>query len=452
METLFLSLSQRRRPEDVAELVRVQLQGRLSRGEAEILERAAQGALSRRLSGYTSMLQDFARPRGLVASVARAQELFATAEALSAEACADPRAVEHFIRTVGAEIRKCFGASDFLHDRLNGEGRATAGLDISRRRYNRGFRLLRRMEVKLAGLVRELERLELTQVGKSGLATRIPRDDFMASESSACFIAYLVARMNLRSEFTISGQQRPLDAVAAMLLARCERDPSASWLAVAHVHPQREVLARLGERDKLALFATWFGLLRQIAARLEETWGRSRFDLRTMIVRRGNDSSTWNATAGAWNKARDHFIALVYALGMENVFDAMWPGKVMRLMAADVAAWHRVAGGGLDPGTGVWAELPHPWDVLAGKVRCSRSTRGGGVRAARRRPGQERVDHAAPARQGGAVPADAGARSRRDREQPAPRGRAALGRVVLGQAGDREAADDGSDDGDRRVT
>ncbi len=373
METLFLSLSQRRRPEDVAELVRVQLRGRLSQGEAEILERAARGALSRRLAGYTSMLQDFARPRGLVAQVARARELFATAEALSAEACCDPRVVEHFIRTVGAEIRKCFGASDFLHDRLNGDGRAEAGLDISRRRYNRGFRLLRRMEERLAGLVRELERLELTQVGKSGLATRIQRDDFMASESSACFVAYLTARMNLRSEFTISGQQRAFDAIASMLLARCVRDPATSWLAVAHVYPEREVLARLTERDKLSLFSTWFALLRQIAARLEETWARSRFDLRTMIVRRGNDSSTWNSTAGAWNRARDHFIALVYALGMEDVFDTMWPGKVMRLMAADVAAWHRIAGGGLDPGTHVWAELPRPWEVLAGTVRCSRA-------------------------------------------------------------------------------
>ncbi len=151
----------------------------------------------------------------------------------------------------------------------------------------RGFRLLSRMEKKLAGLVRELERLELTQVGKSGLATRIPRDAFMASESSACFVAYLVARMNLRSEFTVSGQQRAFDEIAAMLLTRCRRDPATSWLCIAHVHPTEEVLGHLDEVDKLALFAAWFDLLRRIAARLSETWSRSRFDLRTMIVRRG---------------------------------------------------------------------------------------------------------------------------------------------------------------------
>lgn len=373
MDALFLSLSQRRRPEDIAELVRRQLGARMSKTEADLLWRAAKGSLSRRLFGYTSMLEDFARPRGLVAQVARARELFRTAEALSAEACADPRVVEHFIRTVGAEIRKCFGASDFMHDRLNGDGRAEAGLEISRRRYNRAFRLLGRMEKKLAKLVRELERLEITQVSKSGLAIRIPRDAFFASESSACFVAYLVARMNLRSEFTVSGQQRAFDEIAAMLLARCRRDPTTNWLAVAHVHPQAEVLARLSDEEKLGLFGQWFALLRQIAVRLEETWSRSRFDLERMIVKRGDDSSTWNAAAGAWNQAREHFIALVYALGMEEVFDAMWAGKVMRLMAADVAAWHRAVGGGLDPSTHVWAELPRPWDVFTGKARCSRA-------------------------------------------------------------------------------
>lgn len=373
MDALFLSLTQRRRPEDVAEMVRAKLRGRLSQAEAEILDRAARGSVRRMLSGYTSMLEDFARPRGLVALVERARQLFTTAEALSKEACADPREVERFIRAVGAEIRKCFGASDFMGDRLNGEARAAAGLDISRRRYNRGFRLLARMEKKLAGLVRELERLELTQVSKSGLATRIPREAFFASEDSACFVAYLVARMNLRSEFTIAGQQRAFDEIAAMLLARCRRDPAASWLAIAHVYPQREVLDRLGEADKLALFAAWFELLRRISVRLEETWSRSRFDLGTMIVRRGDDSSTWNTTAGAWNRAREHAVSLMYALGMEDLFDAMWPGKVMRLMAADVAAWHRRAGGGLDPATGVWADLPRPWEVLAGKARCSRA-------------------------------------------------------------------------------
>lgn len=373
MEALFETLSRRCRPEDVAELVRRTLAGKLDAREATILDRAARGALGRKLVGYTSMLQDFARPSGLGPTLARAVTLFAEAAPLAADATLDPAAVERHVRELGLTIEKAFGESNFLHDRLNGEARAERGLDVSRRRYNRKFRLLRRMEHKLGTLAREMMKLEFTQVGKSGLATRLPRAAFFASESSACFIAYFVARSNLRSEFTIDGQQKAMDEIAAMLLARCLREGSASWLAIAHVYPQEEVLSRLTAEEKLELLSTWLDLLHSIAGLLGETWDKSRFELRTMIVRRGNDSTTWNNTASAWNKAREHFIALVYALGMDDLLDGMCLGKVMRLMAADVAAWHRSAGGGLDPGTLVWAELPRPWEVLSGRARCSRA-------------------------------------------------------------------------------
>jgi hypothetical protein len=92
-----------------------------------------------------------------------------------------------------------------------------------------------------------------------------------------------------------------------------------------------------------------------------------------MIVQRGNDSSTWNITAGAWNKAREAWIGVVYALGLDELLESQCPGKVLRLMAADVAVWHRVSGGELDPDTAVWAALPLPWEVLSGEAECSRS-------------------------------------------------------------------------------
>jgi hypothetical protein len=91
-----------------------------------------------------------------------------------------------------------------------------------------------------------------------------------------------------------------------------------------------------------------------------------------MIVKRGNDSTTWNNTAGAWNKARDNWINLLYATGMEGVLDELCFGKVLRLMAADVAAWHRSTGGGLDPNTEVWNKLPFPWDVFEGQAVCTK--------------------------------------------------------------------------------
>ena len=230
------------------------------------------------------------------------------------------------------------------------------------------------MERKLVTLAREIRKREFTLVSKSRLATRLLWQVFAADSDSACFVAYLTAaRANLRSVFTSGPQERAYDEIADMLLERCRCSPSTNWWAVAHIHPEPEVLARLSDRQKGVLLATWYGLLSQIAALLREVWEKSRFDRATMIVRKGDDSTTWNATAGAWNKARAAWVALLYALDMGELLDRMCLGKVLRLMAADVAAWHRASGGGLEPDTPVWAELAAPWQVLTAEASCTRA-------------------------------------------------------------------------------
>jgi hypothetical protein len=93
-----------------------------------------------------------------------------------------------------------------------------------------------------------------------------------------------------------------------------------------------------------------------------------------MVVRRGNDSSTWNEAAGAFNKARDGWLNTLHVLQMDDVLDVCAPGKAMRLMAADVAWGHRNFGEGLDPDTKVWNALPKPWEVMDGTKRCNRTT------------------------------------------------------------------------------
>jgi hypothetical protein len=320
------------------------------------------------------MAQEFRRPVGAVKQVGKAQELFATAYPLTPDQCDDPAAVEAFVRHVGAEIRKGFGANDFKGDRLNREQRAAAGLDHSRRRYNKLFRHLTRLEAKLHTLLREWQKREFFLVAKSGLASRLAWEEFSRDADTACFVAYYVARCNLRSEFTVAGQQRPYDQIADALFRRLRANPDANWYAVAHVYASPEVFAHLSDAQKGELLGRWWGLLREVAALLKETWDRSDIARETMVVRRGNDSSTWNQTAGAWNRARDHWIGLVYSLGMEDVLRAVCPGKALRLMAADVAAWHRAAGGGLDPNTQVWHELPLPWEVLIGNAECALRT------------------------------------------------------------------------------
>lgn len=153
--------------------------------------------------------------------------------------------------------------------------------------------------------------------------------------------------------------------MAAALLGLGEDDPDTSWYAIAHVFPRPDMLARLTERQKGELLGRWFAILSELAEWLEAAWRRTEIDLATMIVRRGNDSSTWNLFAVTWNRTRDHWIALVESLGMDAPFDTMLPGKVMRLMAADAAAWHRSTGGDIHPDTKVRREVPKPWDAAA---------------------------------------------------------------------------------------
>ena len=374
MEALFETINRRRRPEDVAQMILETLGDALTPDERRILNRAAAGSLKRALSKFTSMMEDFARPVAPERQVRKAVELFSTAYPMTTADCADAEKVEAFIRHISAEIGKTFGRSDFKSDRLNKLQRESAAIDLSRRRYNKLFRHLIRLERKVRIYVREQRKYEFTRISKSSLACRISWEDFSRDRDSACFIAYYVARCNLRSAFTTSGQQRPYDEIADMLFARCKRrQDEANWWAIAHVFPDAFALARLTDGQKGRLLGTWLSVLYDIASMLKEVWERSNINRETMIVRRGNDSSTWNNTAGAWNKARASWIALLQALGMTEELDSMCFGKVLRLMAADVAAWHRSLGGELEPDTKVWSEVPLPWEVLSGEASCTRS-------------------------------------------------------------------------------
>lgn len=373
MRDLFDTLQQRRRPEDVAEMIRTGLGNFYRPNELAVLEQAAQHSLKRGLTAFTSMLEEFQRPVPPERQVRKALELFRRAEAWSAAECADPARVESLARDLCPLIGKEYGASDFKRDRLNGEQRAARGFDLSRRRYNKLFRLLARLEAKLQKYLRELRKFDFTRVGKSRLATRITWEDFSRDAPTAAFIAYFAARCNLRSVFTNTSQQRPYDQVADMLFRRLARRPRrTNWWAVAHVYPDPDVLGRLTDEQRGRLLGTWLAALRDIAEMLREVWESNHINRATMIVRRGNDSTTWNNTAGAWNRAREAWVALLHGMGMEEELDALCFGKVLRLMAADVAMWHKMTGGQLDPDTAVWCELPLPWEVLSGAATCTR--------------------------------------------------------------------------------
>jgi len=371
LEKLYESLQYRMRPEDIADMVLDTIAIDLNREERAILRRAASGSLKRGMHNLTSMAQDFFRPVAPQKQVEKALELFNTVRKGKIN-YNDVNAVESLIGLISLEIRKTVGESDFMHDRLNRESRRDNNLDISKRRYNKLFRFLSRFETKVKKYVHEQRKYEASRIAKSGLATKITKRDFMKSRYAACFIAYFVARSNRRSQFTNTSQDKAFDNIGKMLLDKFKKEPcQAGWRAIAHVMPDYEIVSKLSKKSKVNLYAMWMSVLRDIAELLGQTY--NGFNRRTMIVKSGDDSSTWNALAGAWNSARRGWMGLVYALGMEDTLNKVCFGKVMRLMAADVAYWHQSSGGELEPDTLVWAELPAPWEVFSGTKACNKS-------------------------------------------------------------------------------
>ncbi|WP_198156435.1 hypothetical protein [Thermobifida cellulosilytica] len=368
---LYATLHARKRPEDVADLILRVLPGEKPRA----LRQAAKHSLRRTWHGYTSMLEDFARPVGAHKQLTSAARVFETLRDLPADTADDPERLAEAVRAAGREIAKEYGANDYLGHRLNRARRSEAGLgQMSRRQYNKRFRALRHLEDKITRLARAQHLRKVTMTGKSGLATRLSYEEFAADTATACFVAYLTARANLRTEFTVTGHKRAYDSVARSLMEILRRNPDrTNWFAVAHVFPTTEVLGHLDDEQKGRLLGMWYGVLTEVGDLLESLWNKQRPDRSTMIVRPGDDSTTWNQAARAWTKAREGWFALLHAVGAEEILDRMCPGKVLLLVAADLAALHRQLGGGLHPDTPVWAELPLPWQVLRGEAECPRS-------------------------------------------------------------------------------
>ena len=366
------TLSRRDTPETVLALIQKALPEMASVGWHERIRRILQLSTKARF-GWSSMSTSFHQAELPVRSLDKARELALLFLGATLPEGADADALDLVVEELNALIGKVPGKSGFADDRLDRAGRAEQRLILSRRRYDKLFRLVGRLEQRASRLRVAQEREGLILVGKAALAPRLSVEDFGGDVRSAAFVAYYAARMKLRSEFTIQGQQRPFDETAERLLKLCEGGKTTSWWAIAHVFPRADVLTRLTERQKGQLLGQWFDILQITSERLRQAYERTNIDLDTMTVRRGNDSSTWNLLASAFNRARDHWIALVEAMGAETLLDTVMPGKVLRLIAGDVAAWHRSTGGGIHPDTLVWRRLPKPWLVLVGEAPCGRS-------------------------------------------------------------------------------
>jgi hypothetical protein len=365
LDQLHDSLDSRLRPEDVAALILTTGED-FTAGQRRMLERAAN---SRPKWWYSSMSSDFARPVDASRQLATLVRLFDhDAQAYAGTGVAgDPNALRVLAHVAGHPLGWTSGI-DFK-SRANREARDAAGVELSKRQYNRAWRFLIRLDDKIARLDTELRKRELMLAGRSGIAADITADRFRRDPATACFVAYFVARKNLRREFSLSGKTNPMDEIADMLLNRLGDD--SDWWMVSRVHPTPDVVARLSVVEQGELLGRWSSLMRGAADILRQAWDPST-NRTTMIVRRGMDSSTWNTVAQAYNTARAGWMNALAATGALGLLDVACPGKVMRLMAADLAYWHRSSGSDVDPDTAVWAALPLPWEVLSGEASCTR--------------------------------------------------------------------------------
>ena len=335
--------------------------------------------MSGRRSRRTSMAPDWFQPVGLDRQIAKAHELFADHigahaghPAIISPEERDPARLKAFIAFLCETILKQPGSVPFKQGRLNRAQRAELGLDMGNHAYNKRFRFLNRMHGHLVTYQKETRLASYRLLGKVGLLKDLGLDEFAADPWSAAFVSYHAARKRRRSVFTNTSQDRAFDKLGEALLQRALAGHPNLKL-IARVFPDPRVTKRLAKADAGLLLGYWTLAMREMAGDLESTWEASSFDLDEMIVQRGDDSSTWNVTAQAWNAARDGWMALAYSLDMQVMIDRLLPGKCMRLMAADVAAWHRMSGGGIHPDTRVWRALPRPWDVLTGRAQCDRS-------------------------------------------------------------------------------
>ena len=387
IDELHGTLDRRAMPEQVARII---LAGGI-RWPADVQVRLARVASARPAWYVSSMPEDFERADDCRAQLAAVGRMFGVD--VSAVSPADVAAIGVLITELGQRLGGWRPGHDWKTDRLNRAGRA-AGMDGSelagKRQYNRHVRVLRHLWDKAQRMAAMQRQRELVLTSRSGFASRITAARFRADPVTACLIAYFVARKNLRREFTLTGRGNPVDQLAdGLLRVVMGREGGADFEMLAWVYPRPQVLARLAQAQLGGLLGDWHAVMASAAAELERAWpGDESVDRETMIVRRGMDSSTWNTMAQAYNSARAAWLGCVAASGALPLLEPALPGKVMRLMAADLAWWHRSAGGDVDPGTVVWARLPLPWQVLDGSRQCTAAD----VRAACRNAG---VDPAA---------------------------------------------------------
>lgn len=241
---------------------------------------------------------------------------------------------------------------------------------VSVRTYRRAVRAVLHLQQRTGVLAAERDREAAVAFGKSRLAHLVTEEEFLACPATAAFTAYYVARLNLRTRFVAGSQTRPMDTLAEALLAGALAAPTCRPRVLASVLTRWRVLDLLDDADCGELLGRYYEQLAACARALRSCYDDNRNPLH-MVMRAGDDSSTWNSASRAFNQARTGWLNLTRGLGYDELVEACCPGKVPALVASDVAAWHAREGRDQHTDVRVWADLPVPWDVVLGDDTCT---------------------------------------------------------------------------------
>ncbi|MFI7069276.1 hypothetical protein [Micromonospora sediminicola] len=254
-------------------------------------------------------------------------------------------------------------------DRMDAATRRDRLPGVSVRAYRRAVRVVLHLQQRTDVLAAERDREAAVAFGKARLAHLVTEEDFVACPATAAFTAYYVARLAMRTRFTSGRQTRPMDTLAEELLSGALAAPTLRPRVLASVLTRWRVLDLLDDAQCGELMGRYYEQLAASARLLRAGFDPHR-DPTHMIMRMGDDTSTWNIASRAFNQARTGWLNLTRALGYDDVVEASCPGKVPALVASDVAAWHRLDGHDQHVDVKVWAELPYPWDVVLGDDEC----------------------------------------------------------------------------------
>ena len=178
MRDLYKTVMERKRPEDIADMIMEKFHDHFSWFEKKAIKKAATNSFRRGQYSYSSMSDIYNKPVGAMRQLSKGKDLFPNIDVQHELISEHSNEINLYAKQVGCTIFKPLDKNNFLTDRLNKKDRREKGLDISKRQYNKRFRYLKRLKAKSDTLTREISKREFTQIGKTGLTTKLTYEEF----------------------------------------------------------------------------------------------------------------------------------------------------------------------------------------------------------------------------------------------------------------------------------